>query len=109
MQMSTARSPKTERRKRARIQISENGPYIVWREIPLVKLIVRTDANGYLLDYVKSEEFPVDETYAFCRCGQSKNEPFCDGTHVTAQFDGTEVADRRPYGARALVTTSWGS
>jgi len=101
MQVSTAHSQKTERQKRARIQISENGPYIVWGQLPLVKLIVRTDAIGYPLDYVKSEEFPVDEPYALCRCGQSKNKPFCDGAHVTAQFDGTEVADRRPYRARA--------
>jgi len=101
MQVSTSRSQKTEHRKRARIQISENGPYIVSGQIPLVKLIVRTDANGYPLDYVKSEEFPVDEPYALCRCGQSKNKPFCDGTHVAAQFNGTEVADRRPYRAMA--------
>jgi CDGSH-type Zn-finger protein len=24
---------------------------------------------------------------AFCRCGQTKNKPFCDGTHKTAGFE----------------------
>ncbi|MDL2223271.1 CDGSH iron-sulfur domain-containing protein [Bacteroidales bacterium OttesenSCG-928-M11] len=24
---------------------------------------------------------------AFCRCGQSKNQPFCDGAHIKAKFD----------------------
>jgi hypothetical protein len=55
-----------DREKNARIQISENGQYIVSGHIPLVKLIIRTDANGYPLNYVKSEEYPVDETYALC-------------------------------------------
>jgi CDGSH-type Zn-finger protein len=26
---------------------------------------------------------------AICRCGQSSNKPFCDGTHATIDFDGT--------------------
>jgi CDGSH-type Zn-finger protein len=24
-----------------------------------------------------------------CRCGQSANKPFCDGTHAAVDFDGT--------------------
>ena len=28
-----------------------------------------------------------------CRCGQSKNKPFCDNSHIEAGFTGTGVAD----------------
>ena len=30
------------------------------------------------------------QTYAWCACGQSKNQPFCDGSHkrVTEEEDG---------------------
>lgn len=34
--------------------------------------------------------FPVDleagKTYFWCACGQSKNQPFCDGSHKTTSF-----------------------
>ena len=30
------------------------------------------------------------EHYALCRCGASKNKPFCDGTHWYVKFDDPE-------------------
>jgi CDGSH-type Zn-finger protein len=27
------------------------------------------------------------EHYALCRCGRSRNNPFCDGSHWAADFD----------------------
>lgn len=34
------------------------------------------------------EEVTLEEgkTYAWCACGQSKNQPFCDGSHKTTGF-----------------------
>lgn len=26
------------------------------------------------------------KTYAWCACGESKNQPYCDGSHVSTSF-----------------------
>ncbi|MEK7824174.1 MAG: CDGSH iron-sulfur domain-containing protein [Candidatus Eisenbacteria bacterium] len=33
---------------------------------------------------------------ALCRCGQSSNKPFCDGSHKTCAFDSILVARELP-------------
>jgi len=64
------------------IRIRDNGPLVVEGAITI------TDADG--------GEFPTSPdkpAVALCRCGASKNKPFCDGTHREAGF---EAADRAP-------------
>ena len=56
------------------VTVSLNGPYIVSGEIQL------KDADGNLFE-VKGNKI------ALCRCGQSSNKPFCDGTHARNGFD----------------------
>ncbi|MFL3656846.1 MAG: CDGSH iron-sulfur domain-containing protein [Opitutales bacterium] len=31
-------------------------------------------------------DLEADETYAYCACGQSANQPFCDGAHRGSGF-----------------------
>jgi CDGSH-type Zn-finger protein len=38
---------------------------------------------------VDGREIPHPDQMALCRCGHSGNKPFCDGTHLTIDFDGT--------------------
>jgi CDGSH-type Zn-finger protein len=99
--MATETPAKKGSQKDARVQISENGAYIASGWIPLVKLIIRTDAEGYPVSYVVGEQYQLKETYALCRCGQSERKPFCDRTHAKVRFDGTEIASRAPYLTRA--------
>ena len=55
------------------INIMENGPILVKGETEVTK-------NG--------KKIEVNEQYALCRCGQSKNQPYCDGTHNKCNFKG---------------------
>ncbi len=84
-----------------RIRVSKNGPYIVSGGVPLIKKEIRNDSEGYCSSWHEVETYPLQEQYALCRCGHSKNKPFCDGTHAEIHFNGTETADDKPYLDRA--------
>ena len=96
--------PGTNKKDTARIQVTKNGPYIVTGGIPLVKQILVCDKKGNSVEWREGERFPAQETYALCRCGGSRNKPFCDETHLKNNFDGTETASRVPYLDRAEWT-----
>ena len=95
--MSTDKQIKKVGQKNPHIKICKNGPYVVSGWVPLAKLTISTDVEGYPASYIKGEEYPLNETYSLCRCGQSKSKPFCDGMHEKIRFDGTEIASRAPY------------
>ncbi len=80
-----------------RVVISKDGPYRVSGKIPLSRQTIVTDEEGGSETWQEGKTFPAQETYALCRCGQSKKKPFCDGTHTRIKFDGTETASREPY------------
>lgn len=82
---------------RGKIKITKNGPYLVSGSLPLEKEIIIPDDKGDPIEWKKGEKFPGLETYALCRCGGSKNKPFCDGAHNKNEFDGTETAGRKKY------------
>lgn len=80
-----------------KVMITKNGPYFVSGNLPLAKEIIMPDENGDPIEWVKGDKYPQQEEYALCRCGQSKNKPYCDGTHAKIGFDGTETATRKNY------------
>ena len=56
-----------------RVKILENGPLLCTGEIEVCA------ADGYV--------FGKGSDIALCRCGESRNRPFCDGSHKEAGFE----------------------
>jgi CDGSH-type Zn-finger protein len=90
--------------KRGKVVVSRNGPYLVSGGLPLGKEISEVGDEGEPERWVKGEQYPVQESYSLCRCGQSGNKPFCDGIHASVGFDGTEKAGRRSYAEQSEKT-----
>jgi CDGSH-type Zn-finger protein len=80
-----------------KIKITKNGPYAVSGNIPLSRKIVISDEDGIPEKWGDGKNYEHENNYSLCRCGKSKNKPFCDGSHITTKFDGTETADNKPY------------
>jgi CDGSH-type Zn-finger protein len=79
------------------IKVAKDGPYIVTGNIPMAKQTIITDDKGFSLRWEEGDVYPDEEEYALCRCGQSSKKPYCDGTHIEIEFDGTETASREKY------------
>jgi CDGSH-type Zn-finger protein len=84
-----------------KIKICEDGPYTVSGGIPLMDQILVPDAEGLSTRWHQGKQYPIKEEYDLCRCGHSKNKPFCDMTHCEIFFDGTETASREPFDRQA--------
>lgn len=84
-----------------KIVITEGGPYAVSGHVPLAVQVITPNAEGYSWDWVQGRSFDVTAEYKLCRCGRSKDKPFCDGSHKQARFKGTETASRAPFARQA--------
>ncbi len=83
------------------IKITKIVPNIVSGGVPLNEKIM-VDV-GHHREYKDGRELPQSKLYALCRCGHSKNPPFCDGSHTHIDFNGAETADKSLYNSRAEV------
>lgn len=87
--------------KRYQIKIMKNGPYIVTGGVTLKEKIIMPRGKGY--EFIPGRELPQAEVYSLCRCGRSKNSPFCDGSHDKSHFSGLETASKAKYENRASL------
>ena len=85
------------------ITISKNGPYTVTGNVLLDKGIIVRDDEGVPVEWQNEGSIFHEETYKLCRCGHSKNKPFCDDTHLKIKFDGTETAENKKYKELAVT------
>jgi CDGSH-type Zn-finger protein len=79
-----------------------NGPLRVSGDIPLYRRRPIETEAGEPVGWQTSDRLETRERYALCRCGQSANKPFCDGTHNTCGFESAGGATGT-YGERAKV------
>jgi CDGSH-type Zn-finger protein len=86
-----------------KIVVRPNGPYVVHGHVPLVRKTQVVSECGEPLTWKKEGALDTPETYRLCRCGQSRDKPFCDNTHREVGFDGTESADTDPTSERQLT------
>lgn len=54
------------------VTVTNDGPYTITGGVELLDVPFGEDASR--------------EHYTLCRCGGSKNKPFCDGTHWSLGF-----------------------
>jgi CDGSH-type Zn-finger protein len=68
-----------------KIAVGNNGPYFVMHDLTALPVPNLRRASGEACASVRG--------VALCRCGASKNKPFCDGSHGAIGFKGTNTAD----------------
>ncbi|WP_157206054.1 CDGSH iron-sulfur domain-containing protein [Methanosarcina vacuolata] len=89
-----------------KITVFKNGPYMVTGRVPLMTWEICKDEDTERLIWREVKKYPIRNRYALCRCGQSGNKPFCDGTHSKIHFDGTESGDFAPFSETNVITGS---
>jgi CDGSH-type Zn-finger protein len=91
-----------------RIKIQENGSYLVTGGPKLTTKIPVENAEGERIDWADGKDYPDKNTFSLCRCGHSKNKPYCDSSHREKDFDGTLTADRTPRADREKIYSGEG-
>ncbi len=82
---------------------SPNGPYYLLNDMEVRPVPNLRRASGEACANVRA--------VALCRCGASKNKPFCDGTHSVIGFKDAKTADpakdkRQAYEGKASASRS---
>ena len=86
-----------------RIEIEEDGPYVVYGEVPLVRKEQVVSEYGEPLAWKNSGTIAARSPYRLCRCGRSSDKPFCDSTHREIMFDGLESANTSSTAERQII------
>ncbi len=93
---------------RPEIMVTLNGPYEVSGVLAITPKRMVLSSQDEPLTWATEGMLASDSPTFLCRCGQSSTKPFCDGSHLTADFDGTETASTETFSHRAKTYDSPG-
>jgi CDGSH-type Zn-finger protein len=79
------------------VKVRKDGPYVISGSVPLRGKEPIVSEHGEPLTWRTGKVTDHGAAYTLCRCGQSSNKPYCDGTHTQVGFDGTETASTDTY------------
>jgi CDGSH-type Zn-finger protein len=86
------------------VAVTEDGPYLVTGPVTVAYQVIATDDEGASWTWKQGATVPTRAKLLLCRCGRSSTKPFCDDTHASVGFDGTETASRTAHEEQAVVT-----
>ena len=81
---------------RYHITVLRNGPYLVYGQPPLNQQFIVPNEEGMSWDFRPGASYRMSEPASLCRCGESKNKPYCDGAHVDAVWNPDLTAPHEP-------------
>jgi CDGSH-type Zn-finger protein len=103
-QQSVSDGPDTKqdtRDTRPHIKIQADGPYIVTGSPKLARRIRVKNAEGEPVSWEVGEDYPAQPpSFKLCRCGRSKDKPFCDDSHEETAWESELKADHAPSETR---------
>ena len=83
------------------IRALPNGPLLVQGGPPVVRKTAVQSEHGEPLAWRMGDPVETSGNFALCRCGQSNNKPFCDGTHASVGFEPDDTTPTSDYADRA--------
>ena len=79
------------------IKIEADGPYVVTGSPKLARRIRVSNAEGDRIAWQAGDDYPLQPaSFKLCRCGHSKDKPFCDDSHEEITWGSALKADRAP-------------
>ena len=77
-----------ENQSEIKITIDPKGPYTLIGDLSAFQYFIINGEDGEVLRYEKGDKnYSRGRETVLCRCGSSKSKPYCDGSHMKADWD----------------------